>query len=110
MRGSNRRFPLPLSLEQPKVCAAGRVRNDRLFGRRVRQSGLLQVESPAQSLYAALGIYNALLPRVKGVAFAADLHAHGGLGRAGVENVTAGASYHRVDEFGMNISFHDLLC
>ena len=71
---------------------------------------LLQVIAPPQSFDAALGIYDALLARVEGVAFAADFHAHGRLGRAGMKNIAAGASHHCMVKLGVNFGFHNLLC
>ncbi len=68
---------------------------------------LIQAVTPLQSLDTALGINHPLFAGVEGVALAAQLHPHGGLGGARMEHVAAGASYHRVIEFRMDVCFHN---
>ena len=53
--------------------------------------GLLQVVPATQALDAALRVHDPLLTGIEGMAIAADLHTHGGLGGAGVEHVATRA-------------------
>ena len=71
------------------------------------QPRLIQAVTPFQSFDPALGINHALFSGVEGVALAAQLHAHGGLGRSRMEHIAAGASYHGVVEFRVNVCFHN---
>ena len=54
---------------------------------------LLHVVATAHSFYATLAVYDTLFAGVEGMALAAQLHAHGGLGGSGVKHVAARAGY-----------------
>ena len=71
------------------------------------QPKLIQAVTPLQTLDPALGVNHALFAGIKGVALAAQLHAHGGLSGPGVKHVATGASYDRVIKLGVNVCFHD---
>ncbi len=67
----------------------------------------MQVVAPPHPFDTALGVNHALFAGVKGVALAAQLHAHGGLGGAGMEHVAAGAGYDGMIKLWVDVCFHN---
>jgi len=69
-------------------------------------SKLLQVVPSAQPFNASLRIHDALLTRIKGVAFAADFHTQRRLGGPSEEDVAAGTGNRSIEELWVNLWFH----
>jgi hypothetical protein len=82
----------------------------RAFHRNFRERrGLGKVVPAPHPFDSSLGVDHPLLPGIEGVALTAYFYPQRGLGGAGLEGVSTGASHCGVKKLGMDFWFHDVV-